>query len=70
MQFPHTAHEWFTLAERSALRVVMVTIGFVLMVAGLGLGVTMVLLPPGLMLGFTGLGLVVWGVVGDLPIDK
>jgi hypothetical protein len=39
MQFPHTAHDWFTLVERSALRVVMVTIGLVLMVAGLGLGV-------------------------------
>jgi hypothetical protein len=70
MTFPHTAHEWFMLAERGALRFVMIAIGLALMIVGLALGVTMIMLPPGLLLGFTGLGLFVWGTVGDLPIDR
>lgn len=70
MALPHSAHGWFMLAERGALRFMMVAIGFTLMVVGLALGVTMVMLPPGLLLGFTGLGLLVWGVLGDLPIDN
>lgn len=70
MALPHSAHEWFVLAERSALRLVMVATGFTLMVVGLALGVTMVMLPPGLFLGLTGLGVLVWGAVGELPMDK
>ena len=70
MAFPQTAHGWFTMAERGVLRVVMAAMGFILMVLGLGLGVTMVMLPPGLLLGFTGLGLFLWGVLGELPIDR
>jgi hypothetical protein len=69
MTFPHTAHEWFMLAERGLLRFVMIGIGLALMVTGLGLGVTMVMLPMGLLLGFTGLGLLLWGVLGDLPLE-
>jgi hypothetical protein len=45
-------------------------LGFALMVAGLGLGVTMIMLPAGLVIGFVGVGLFVWGLLGDLPIDK
>ena len=69
MAFPHSAHEWFVLAERGALRFVMVTTGFTLMVVGLALGVSMVMLPAGLFLGLTGLGVLIWGAVGDLPLD-
>ncbi|MCY4025541.1 MAG: hypothetical protein OXH75_04415 [Acidobacteria bacterium] len=43
-----------------------VAIGLVLMIAGLGLGVTMVLLPVGLVVGLAGVGLFVWGLVGHL----
>ena len=43
-----------------------VVLGFVLMVFGLGLGVTMVMLPVGLVLGLTGVGLVVAGIFGHL----
>jgi len=70
MTFPHSAHEWFVMAERGALRFVLIVTGFTLMVVGLALGVTMVMLPPGLFLGLTGLGVLVWGAVGDLPVDK
>lgn len=67
MTFHHTAHEWLNLAERSALRLVMIGVGLALMVIGLGLGISMIMLPAGLVLGFTGVGLLVWGAVGELP---
>ena len=49
--------------------VVAVAIGFVLMVVGLGLGVTMIMLPVGLVVGLVGVGLFVWGLVGHLGRD-
>lgn len=70
MTFPHSAHEWLVLAEHGALRLVMVVTGFTLMVVGLALGVTMVMLPLGLLLGLTGVGVFVWGAVGELPVEK
>jgi hypothetical protein len=70
MTFPHSAHEWFVLAERGALRLVMTMTGFTLMIIGLALGVTMVMLPAGLFLGLTGFGVLLWGALGDLPIDN
>jgi hypothetical protein len=70
MSRPHSAHDWFLLAERGALRIVMVTMGFTLMILGLGLGVSMVMLPVGVLLGLTGFGVLVWGAVGELPIDR
>jgi hypothetical protein len=70
MTFPHTAHDWFVLAERSALRLLMIVTGITLMVVGLALGVSLVMLPPGLFVGLTGLGVLVWGALGDLPIDN
>lgn len=39
-------------------------IGFVLMIVGLGLGVTLIMLPVGLVVGLIGVGLFVWGLVG------
>lgn len=70
MTVPHTAHEWFNLAERGALRLLMGGLGFALMVVGLALGVSMIMLPAGVVIGLTGVGLLVWGVLGDLPIDR
>ena len=70
MTFPHSAHEWFVLAEHGALRLVMVATGLTLMVVGLALGVTMVMLPVGLFLGFTGVGVLIWGALGELPAEK
>lgn len=43
-----------------------VVVGFVLMIVGLGLGVTMVMLPIGLVVGLAGAGLLIWGLVGHL----
>ena len=43
-----------------------VAIGFVLMVVGLGLGVTMIMLPVGLVIGLVGVGMFVWGLLGHL----
>jgi hypothetical protein len=39
-----------------------IVVGFVLMVVGLGLGVTMIMLPVGLVIGFIGLGMFVGGM--------
>ena len=70
MPFPHTNREWFTLAEAGVLRIVMAVFGLLMMIVGLALGVSMVMLPVGLVVGLAGVGLFVWGVVGDLPIGK
>ncbi len=47
-----------------------VVVGFVLMVVGLGLGVTMIMLPVGLVVGLVGVGLFVWGLLGHLGQDQ
>ena len=46
--------------------VLAVLAGFTLMVIGLGLGVTMIMLPAGLVVGLVGVLLFVWGLVGHL----
>ena len=56
--------------EQILSHVVAVAIGFVLMVVGLGLGVTMIMLPVGLVVGLVGVGLFVWGLVGHLGKDE
>ena len=73
---PVSHHHWFSvshhclaLAERTFIRGLMITIGIPLIVLGLGLGVSVIMLPAGIAIGFTGVGLVVWGAVGDLPVD-
>ena len=70
MTFPHTIREWFTFAERSVLRFLMTGVGLALMIVGLALGVTMVMLPAGLVIGLVGVALFVWGVLGEMPIEK
>ena len=45
---------------------VIVVLGFVLMVVGLGLGVTMIMLPVGIVVGLVGAGLFVAGIFGHL----
>ena len=47
-----------------------VVVGFVLMVVGLGLGVTMIMLPVGLAIGLVGVGIFVWGLLGHLDSNK
>jgi hypothetical protein len=48
-------------SERFIGHTIAVVLGALLMIAGLGLGVTMVLLPIGLPLGLAGLLLFMWG---------
>ena len=55
--------------ERIAGHAAAVLLGFVLMVVGLGLGVTMIMLPVGLVIGLAGLLAFVWGLVGHLERD-
>jgi hypothetical protein len=61
---------WWQFAERGMLRIVMILIGLVLMIVGLGLGVTMIMLPAGVVIGLLGVGLLVWGAVGDMPQER
>ena len=70
MALPRSTYGWLALAERGALRALMIAFGLMLMVVGLGLGVSIVMLPPGLFFGLTGFALVVWGAVGELPVDR
>ena len=44
--------------------VLAVAAGVVLMIAGVGMGVTIVLLPLGIPVGFAGLGVFLWGLFG------
>ena len=53
--------------ERFLGHTIAVVAGLVLMVVGLGLGVTIVLLPIGLPLGLAGLLLVLWGAYFGAP---
>ena len=69
MAIPHSAHEWFVAAQCGALRVVMATTGVALMVVGLALGVSVVMLPIGIVVGLTGVGVLVCGVFGDLAVE-
>jgi hypothetical protein len=54
-------------AERFLGHTIAVVVGLLLMIVGLGLGVTMVLLPIGLPLGLAGLLLCMWGLYWAVP---
>lgn len=54
-------------SERFLGHTIAVVVGFVLMIVGLGMGVTMVLLPIGLPLGLGGLVLFAWGMCFAAP---
>jgi hypothetical protein len=56
--------EFAISAGRLIGHVLALVVGFVLMIAGLAMGVTVVLLPFGIPLGLVGLGLLVWGLFG------
>jgi hypothetical protein len=53
--------------ERILAHTIAVAVGFALMLVGLGLGVTMVLLPIGLPLGLLGLVVFMWGLFSAPP---
>ena len=51
-------------AGRLAVHVVALVVGLILMVVGLGMGVSVVLLPFGIPLGLAGLLAFLWGIYG------
>ena len=53
---------WIRATESVLGHIVAVIIRFVMMVVGLGLGVTMIMLPVGLVIGLLGVALVVGGL--------
>ena len=61
---------WLAKAQLVLAHAAAVVVGFALMVFGLGLGVTMVMLPVGLVVGLFGVGAFVWGLLGHLGKDE
>jgi hypothetical protein len=63
---PHqvTDHPRLETASFVVGHVAAVVVGLVMMIVGLGLGVTMVLLPVGFGVGLFGVALFVWGLFG------
>jgi hypothetical protein len=64
-----STHHCMVCTERGILRLFLIAFGFALMVVGLALGVTVFMLPAGIVIGLAGVGLTTWGLVGDIPID-
>jgi uncharacterized oligopeptide transporter (OPT) family protein len=63
----HTAaHHWMSGLARVVEHSVAVAFGFVLMIVGLGLGVTMIMLPVGLVVGLLGVALVIGGLFAHI----
>ncbi|MXZ71173.1 MAG: hypothetical protein F4Z04_06675 [Acidobacteria bacterium] len=61
---------WLETGELILAHLAAVVFGFVLMVLGLGLGVTMIMLPVGLVVGLVGALAFVWGLLGHLGKDQ
>jgi hypothetical protein len=57
---------WVEATEGVLWHIVAVVVGFVMMVVGLGLGVTMVLLPVGLVIGLLGVAIFVSGLFAHI----
>jgi hypothetical protein len=59
-----SARETLKVGENLAAHLIAVIAGAVMMLAGLGMGITVMLLPVGVPLGLVGLGAFLWGVWG------
>jgi len=57
---------WVHAAEGVLAHIAAVIVGFVMMIVGLGLGVTMVMLPFGLVIGLAGAAIFVGGLFARL----
>jgi hypothetical protein len=57
---------WVEATEGVLWHIVAVIVGFVMMVVGLGLGVTMVLLPVGIVIGLLGVAIFVGGLFAHI----
>ena len=59
-------HPWVRTAESVLGHMAAVIVGFVLMVVGLALGVTMIMLPAGIVIGLIGVAMFVGGLFARL----
>jgi hypothetical protein len=57
---------WIRTTEAALGHVAAIVIGFVLMVVGLGLGVTMIMLPAGIVIGLIGVAIFIGGFFGHI----
>jgi hypothetical protein len=57
---------WFRATENLLVHIAAVIVGFVMMVVGLGLGVTMIMLPVGIVIGLAGAAIFVGGLFARL----
>lgn len=64
------AHNVLRACGRILAQVLAVLVGFALMVVGLGLGVTIIMLPVGLAVGVVGVLIFVWGLFGHLDSSR
>lgn len=63
MAYLHLSQQpWFRAAESVLGHIAAVILGFILMVVGLGLGVTMVMLPVGIVIGLLGAAMFIGGL--------
>jgi len=60
-------HPWIRTAENVLGHIAAVVIGFILMVVGLALGVTMIMLPAGIVIGLIGAAMFVGGLFARIP---
>jgi hypothetical protein len=57
---------WVKATEGALWHIVAVIVGFVMMIVGLGLGVTMVMLPVGIVVGLLGVAIFVGGLFAHI----
>lgn len=62
--------DWFMLAERGVIRLAMILLGMMFIVAGLGMCMSIVLLLPGMVIGLSGVALLVWGALEEIPVGN
>jgi hypothetical protein len=60
-----TMQDTVRAGENVLVHIAAIVVGLVMMVVGLGMGVTIMLLPVALPLGLIGLGIFIWGVTRD-----
>ena len=66
MAMPKTEkHEMLQVVEKAAVHVGATVLGALLMFVGVAMGVTLVLVPVGVGVGFLGLLVFMWGLFGD-----
>ena len=66
MSHTMTAHRMFAFAIGFFEHALTIVVGLFLMIVGLGLGVTMIMLPIGLVIGLIGVAMVVGGLFARL----